>query len=128
MKKIFTKFTLKERRQNLRKNMTDTESLLWDKLRNKKLGLKFRRQHSIGIYIVDFYCKEKSLIIELDGEIHLKNKSYDKERYNYLNSLGLNVIRFQNQYIENNIEKVIHNIRLQLETLPCEGEGQGGVR
>ncbi len=128
MKKIFTKFTLKERRQSLRKNMTNAESLLWSNLKNKQLGFKFRRQHSIGIYIVDFYCKDKNLVIELDGEIHLKNKNYDKERDYYLKSLGLNIIRFKNQEIESDLDKTITSIKILLSSLPGHGEGQGGVR
>ena len=99
MKTIFTKSTLKERRKDLRKNMTMAESLLWDELRNKKIGFKFRRQHSIGIYIIDFYCVEKKLIIEIAGKIHLKNYFYDKERDNYLISLGASIIRIKNEEI-----------------------------
>ncbi len=123
MKTVFTKSTLKERRQGLRKNMTVTESLLWDRLRNKQIGFKFRRQHSIDIYIVDFYCVEKKLIIELDGKVHLKNKDYDKERDNYLKSLGINVFRIKNEEVENNIDKVIFEIKMKLNSLPGYGEG-----
>lgn len=123
MKTVFTKSTLKERRQDLRKNMTVTESLLWDRLRNKQIGFKFRRQHSIDIYIVDFYCVEKKLIIELDGKVHLKNKDYDKERDNYLKSLDINVFRIKNEEVENNIDKVIVEINMKLNSLPGHGEG-----
>ena len=123
MKTIFTKSTLKERRQDLRKNMTMAESLLWDELRNKKIGFKFRRQHSIGIYIIDFYCVEKKLIIELDGKVHLKNKDYDKERDNYLKSLSINVIRIKNEEVGRDIREVIDKIKVKLNSLPGHGEG-----
>lgn len=123
MKTIFTKSTLKERRQDLRKNMTMAESLLWDELRNKKIGFKFRRQHSIGIYIIDFYCVEKKLIIEIDGKIHLKNYFYDKERDNYLISLGASIIRIKNEEIECDISDVVNKIKMKLESLPGHGEG-----
>ncbi len=123
MKKIFTKSTLKERRQDLRKNMTTVESLLWNKLRNKQIEFKFRRQHSIGIYIVDFYCVEKKLIVELDGKVHLKNKDYDKERDNYLKSLSVNVLRIKNEEVDRDIYKVINKIKMKLNSLPGHGEG-----
>ncbi len=123
MKTVFTKSTLKERRQDLRKNMTVVESLLWNRLRNKQIGFKFRRQHSIGIYIVDFYCVEKKLIIELDGKVHLKNKDYDKGRDNYLKSLGINVFRIKNEEVGTDIDKVIFKIKMKLNSLPGHGEG-----
>jgi len=74
----------KFRRKELRHNETKEEKLLWANLRRKKLNYKFTRQYSAGPYILDFYCAEKRIGIELDGFQHLENKDYDKERDNYL--------------------------------------------
>ena len=81
--KIFNKPTEKLKRQILRENSTKAERLLWEKLKSRKLnGHKFRRQFSIGYYVVDFYCPEKRLVIEADGEIHnsVDSKGNDLER------------------------------------------------
>lgn len=105
---------LKERRRNLRNNPTLTETLLWEKLSNKQLdGFKFRRQHSINHYIVDFYCPVLKLIIEVDGEIHdhPKNKTNDRLRDLELAELGFHILRFRNKEIESNIEVVIERIQ-----------------
>ncbi|NQU99708.1 MAG: endonuclease domain-containing protein, partial [Parcubacteria group bacterium] len=74
-------------------------------------GYKFRRQHSIGKYIVDFYCPKKRLIIELDGSQHIDNKQHDKERDNYLSNFNYSVLRFYNSDINNNIEGVVLKIK-----------------
>ena len=74
----------KSRRKELRHNETKEEKLLWDILRGKKLQYKFNRQYSVGPYILDFYCSEKRIGIELDGFQHSENKDYDKERDDYL--------------------------------------------
>jgi very-short-patch-repair endonuclease len=84
MIKIFNQKSQKEKRQELRNALTPQELKLWALLRNENLGCKFRRQHGIGPYIVDFYCKEKSLIIEIDGSQHQDNANYDKKRDQYL--------------------------------------------
>ncbi len=83
--------------KNLRKGSTDTEQVLWSHLRAKRLGgLKFRRQHPIGKYIVDFVCLEKKVVIELDGGQHAEptKKQYDGERDNWLKKEGYSVLRF----------------------------------
>ena len=87
---------LKERRKDLRNNQTKEEKFLWMNLRQKKLGFRFLRQHSIGPYIVDFYCPEKKLAIELDGYQHREkeNKIYDKNRDEYLELNDIKVLRF----------------------------------
>jgi very-short-patch-repair endonuclease len=81
-------------------------------LRRNQLGYKFRRQHSIGKYIVDFYCPEKKLIIELDGWQHKEEnqKRYDKERSEYMKKLGFNILRFWNNEVNNNLEGTILRI------------------
>lgn len=98
----------------LRKRTTRTEKLLWDKLKNQQvLGYKFRRQHPIMIFIVDFYCHKAKLIIEVDGPIHnlKENKEYDEGRNFELEEQGLKVMRFTNFEVENSINKVISKIK-----------------
>lgn len=104
--------------KSLRKKQTDAEKLLWSNLRNRKLnGYKFRRQHAIKSYIVDFYCAEKMLSIEVDGEIHLKKEQieYDKNRTEELNLLEIKEIRFTNEEIDKNISLVLKKNLIELE-------------
>lgn len=105
------KFT--DRRRELRQNSTEVEKRLWFELRDMKLGPKFKRQHSIGGYITDFYCAKYKLIIELDGEIHNSEaaKEYDSIRDRYFEDLNYKVLRFLNTEVENNIEKVLEKIK-----------------
>lgn len=115
-----------KRARELRRNQTNTEKLLWNKIRNRQLkGYKFRRQHPLSIYIVDFYCHEARLIVELDGPIHeLKgNKDNDKERTRRLNLLGLEVMRFRNEEVEININEVLRKIGAFLPNPSPNGEG-----
>jgi very-short-patch-repair endonuclease len=98
----------------MRTNPTNAEDILWNELNSKKLGYKFRRQHIIDKFIVDFYCVDKGLIIEVDGEIHDEQKERDVERDNVLRSLGCNVLRFTNQQIHENLNAVIEEIKVQL--------------
>lgn len=112
--KINNKHYLKETRRYLRNNATPAERKLWSYLQKSKLeGMKFRRQHSIGDYIVDFYCPQYYLVLELDGKIHLKNeiKGNDENRTDYLNSLGIKVLRFKNEDVFKNIELVLKRIK-----------------
>lgn len=88
--------TLKKRRRSLRLLGTKVEYVLWQELRKQKFGWKFRRQVSIGKFIVDFYCHELHLIIELDGPIHAYQKEYDKKREAWLVTQGYTVLRFLN--------------------------------
>jgi len=96
----------------LRNEATPQEILLWSRIRKEQLGIKFRRQHSIGRYIVDFYCPEKKLIIELDGWQHREenNFGYDDERTEFLENLGYRVVRFWNNEVNKNMEGVILKI------------------
>ena len=109
---IYNILKLKDRRGILRRRETPEEALLWSMIRKDRLGVKFRRQHSIGGYIADFYCPEKKLIIELDGYQHLKNdgKEYDANRTKYFEGLGITVLRFGNIAIRTNINFVIQKI------------------
>ncbi|RAR50397.1 leucine--tRNA ligase [Flavobacterium lacus] len=116
-----------------RKNPTESEDLLWQEIRNQKLGSKFRRQHYIGNFIVDFVCLEKSLLVEVDGEIHETQKEYDEGRTYELEQLGFKVIRFTNEELKNNLKSVIQTISNELEnakpfnaqSLLSFGEGSG---
>ncbi|MBT7491669.1 MAG: endonuclease domain-containing protein [Bacteroidetes bacterium] len=102
-----------QKAEELRKHMTKAELILWEELRNKKLlGLKFRRQHPISRFIADFYCHKHKLVIELDGEIHLKNDVAinDKKREDEIKSLGITVLRFKNNEIINHLESVLQQI------------------
>ena len=102
---------IKSKARELRKNMTKAEIISWSQIRKRQLyGLYFRRQHPYGIYIVDFFCFEANLVIEIDGMIHLKHLDYDIERTKYLESSGLKVIRFNNKDIEERIEWVLGKI------------------
>jgi len=115
--KIHNLHKVKEYRKKLRKNATPQEVVLWSRLRRSELGYKFRRQHSIGPYIVDFYCPTKSLVIELDGSGH-KNESsiaYDRQRTMYLEELGFCVLRFDNTEVDNNISNVVLHIEEHLK-------------
>lgn len=93
---IYNHPKLKSHRKDLRKNATDVEVELWKKLKSSQLGYKFRRQASIGPYVVDFYCPKKRLVIELDGSQHNdpETKKYDQYRNEYLESLDIVVLRF----------------------------------
>jgi very-short-patch-repair endonuclease len=99
--------------QTLRKESTPSETLLWGQLRSRRLfGLKFRRQQPIEQYIVDFYCSEKRLAIEVDGSIHYVGKTeiYDKKRQADLESLGITVLRFTSGEVTHNMDGVIQSI------------------
>jgi predicted helicase/very-short-patch-repair endonuclease len=98
---------LKPYAREMRKNPTPAEDALWQHLRLNQLGVKFRRQHAIGPFIVDFYAREARLIIEVDGPIHEKQKEYDEMRQAYLESLGYRVVRFTNEQVLQNIDAVL---------------------
>ena len=109
---VFNQKRLKETRKKLRNDMTEAEKKLWEYLRWKKINwLKFRRQHSVWRYILDFYCPEIKLCIELDWEIHDNTKEYDEIRTKYLNQSEINVLRFSNDKVFNDIDNVIKDIK-----------------
>jgi len=115
--KIFNKDRLKCTRQCLRRNAPTPEILIWNKLKSKQLcGCKFRRQHSIGNYIVDFYCPSGKLIIEIDGDSHFRKEAIrrDEERTEFFNSLGLQILRFSNKEVMENIEGVMIKIQEEI--------------
>jgi very-short-patch-repair endonuclease len=124
--------------EEMRKNPTPAEVFLWVHLKNKKTGNKFRRQHVLFRFIVDFYCIETGLIVEVDGGIHDENTESDIERDCILESLGCKVLRFRNEDVLSNIESVKRRIneeqcslRNNHESNPSPlGEGcpKGGAR
>jgi very-short-patch-repair endonuclease len=104
-------------RQN-RKTMTKAESILWERLRNRKIrGLKFRRQHPISKFIADFFCLERNLVIEVDGGYHLcsDQKKIDTEKTRELEKLGIKIIRFTNQQVIEDPEFVLAEIEKTLD-------------
>jgi very-short-patch-repair endonuclease len=112
--KLYNLTCLKETRNSLRKNMTDAELVLWEVLKDKKLcGRKFRRQHSIGFYIADFYCTSEKLIIELDGQHHFTPEGIvkDIDRDKHLEMMNIRVLRFENKEVLNNMTCVLKEIK-----------------
>jgi len=110
---IFNKKYHKDSRRKLRSQMTKAETALWYKIRNNQLGHKFRRQHGIGKYVVDFYCPELKLIVEIDGGIHFeeRNIAADEEREQYFEKLELKMVRYNNLDIIQNIDNALENLK-----------------
>ena len=105
---------LKDIARELRKKMTIAEVLLWQEIRDKKiLGYKFFRQKPIDNYIVDFYCRDLQLVIEVDGKTHDNDETIEKDfiRQNRLESLGVQFLRFNDQDVKDEIESVLYTIR-----------------
>ena len=112
--RIHNKKELVQFRKELRRNLTPSEAFLWTHLKAKQFdGKKFVKQHSIGNYIVDFYCASEKLIIELDREVHQNSTAvlYDEKRTAYFNRLGYTVIRFENKMVFENLQSVFMEIR-----------------
>ncbi len=119
--------------RKLRRNMTDVEQKLWDRLRDKQIEeFRFRRQRPMGRYVVDFVCQDAKLIVELDGGQHAGQVEADAKRTEFLQSLGFEVMRFWNNDVVENIDGVLERIRERLlqhassnpsPTLPFAGEG-----
>lgn len=110
--------SFKDRRQLLRSLQTDVERTLWSRLRDRQiLGKKFFRQYGVGAYILDFYCPEVRLAIELDGGQHAdsKVKEYDTVRTEYLETADIRVIRFWNNEVIENMEGVLQKIVQEVE-------------
>lgn len=106
-----------EKKRKLRKNQTKAEAIIWQCLRNRNfLNLKFRRQYSVGVYVVDFYCPSLRLAIEIDGDSHFTEqaKIYDKHREEYIKQFNIKFIRFTNDDVFNNLEGVLKHLTLTL--------------
>jgi very-short-patch-repair endonuclease len=110
---------MKERVRDLRRNMTNAENRMWYYLRNRRLGgYKFVREHVIGQYIADFVCREKKLVIEIDGGQHMDAVEYDAVRTKDLETRGYRVLRIWNHEVFKNIQGVMDSILNLLETVP----------
>lgn len=110
---LFNKSSTKDKRNDLKHNMTLEEELLWGKIRKDQLGVRFRRQYGIGEYIVDFYCPKLRLVIEIDGGQHYNQKGleYDHVRKEYMKELGIKTLRFSNVEVRDDIESVVEEIK-----------------
>ena len=102
----------KQIRSQLRTNMPKPEEILWQRIRRKQLGVKFRRQHGIGRYIVDFYCPELNLVIEIDGDSHFSDEGKEKDtiRDSFMETLGIKVLRFTNEEVMKQTESVLERL------------------
>lgn len=114
-------------RKLLRRNATPQEVILWSRLRMSQLGFKFRRQTSIGNYILDFYCPERRLAIEVDGSQHIDSPS-DEERTNFLNAHGIQMLRFWNNEVNINLEGVLLKITTTLNPSLERRDGKDAPR
>ncbi len=103
----------------LRKNMTDAEKIVWERLCKNQLGIRIRRQHPIYKYIAYYYCHELKLVIEIDGGIHLskENREYDISRDITLNEFEIDIIRFPHAQVINNIDEIIEEIKTKIDEL-----------
>jgi len=118
---------LVNRAREMRKNPTKAEEIVWDILRDQRfLNLKFRRQHQVGDYVVDFYCHEKRLVVELDGPVHSAHErvKIDQKRDGYLRSQGLKVVRFRNEDVLNNTDSVLQQLAVVATESSPSGRGE----
>jgi adenine-specific DNA-methyltransferase len=122
--------------RQLRGQLTDAEQILWSALRDSRLhGIKFRRQHPFGPYVLDFFCVKAQLDVELDGSVHMQpeQREYDDERTSYLNTHGLRVLRLRNEDITDRLDEVMTRIMEAASPTPqpppspdsLSGEGGG---
>jgi len=103
--------SLKDRARHMRKNTTHAECIFWNVVRNKQFhGLKFLRQKPLLGYIVDFYCAELRLVIEIDGSVHKNSKEYDENRTNDLQLFGIRILRYTNDQIEFDLKSVLNHL------------------
>lgn len=117
---------LKERCREMRKNPTEAERVLWERLRDRRLnGYKFRRQHPIGGYVLDFYCAEAHLGIEVDGGVHLNVEQAvdDQRRSQDLARMGISILRFWNSEVLADLERVLSRISERVEERTSEIKG-----
>ena len=116
MTKVFNRSSEKEKRRLLRNNLSPTEIKLWHRFKGRLLdGYKFRRQYSVGPYVVDFYCSAVKLALEIDGRTHNENdevRIYDRQRQKYIESFGVRFLRFTNWDVYNNSEGILEKIPL----------------
>jgi very-short-patch-repair endonuclease len=135
MTQLYNKASEKEKRQRLRNNMSPAEKVIWAVLRNRQIeDCKFRRQYSIGAFVIDFYAPELKLALEIDGDSHFQAGAiaYDKERQSFLESKGTQILRFTNQQVYEDLDSVTEAIAQTIRGLreltppqpsPWQGEG-----
>lgn len=113
---------VRSRARELRHSLTSSEELLWSRLRNRGLGAKFRRQHAIGPFIVDFYCSRAHLVVEIDGDVHASpvQAARDTARTAWLEERGYAVIRFNARKVSRDLEGVLEAIRAVCEARTAE--------
>jgi very-short-patch-repair endonuclease len=113
MTTVFNTSNVKGRRKLLRRTMPETEIILWSQLKNRQIsGIKFRRQYSVGRYVVDFYCAKKKLAIEIDGDSHyiFKSPERDEVRQKWIEQFGIRFLRFTNDDVRKNLYSVLNTI------------------
>ena len=123
MGKIYNRKEDYDKRKTLRNNMTKAEAILWGEIKNRKiLGFKFRRQFGIGAYVVDFFCTELKLAIEVDGATHHTDEEleYDNRREGDINQLDIHFIRFSNDEIYEALDHVIVCLKAKVESLAAK--------
>lgn len=106
-----------QRAKELRREMTLAEKILWQELRANKLGVRFRRQQVIQGFIVDFYCHQAGLVVEVDGDIHDLQKDEDERREKVLGEMGLRIVRFQNDEVVRDLSAVVGKIKACLQMI-----------
>jgi very-short-patch-repair endonuclease len=120
---IHNKKELKSRRKTLRNDSTSAEATLWLLLKGKQLdGRKFRRQHSVGKYVLDFYCPSENLSIELDGAVHFtpEGMEYDEKRRQFLDNCGIRILRFENYAVFEHPQLVVIEIKKAFRQLDTD--------
>ena len=124
MTEIFNKHSEKTKRQRLRNRMPKAEIILWSRLRLRQIaGVKFRRQYGVDRFVLDFYCPGLKLAIEVDGPTHYSQEAqvYDQTRQQFVESLGIQFLRFTNNDVYHHLDEVVETIHQKVLTLQ-EGE------
>ena len=122
---FFNRESEKHKRQSLRGTMSTAEVILWSRLKGRQLlGCKFRRQYSVGAYVIDFYSVEAKLAIELDGDSHFRPgaREYDQKRRDFLASFGIRIVRIVNAEVFENLEGVVEQIGREVQLRRQRGE------
>jgi len=119
IREIVNKKTMKERRRQLRANMTYCEKLMWAYLRKKQMKERFLRQYSVDSYVIDFYSPRLKLAVEVDGDIHdlQDQKKYDKDRQEYLENFGIHFIRIKNEELTSRPDKAFQRIENEIKMI-----------
>jgi very-short-patch-repair endonuclease len=108
--------------RRLRKNLTPAEQILWQALKGKQLnGLRFRCQHPVGLFIIDFFCPQSKLVVELDGEVHNEQMEYDTARTEQFKAYSYRVLRFRNEEVLDNLPSVLERIFCAVSSSPQHG-------